>query len=539
MGENLALSGRYRLDGPIGRGGMGEVWRGTDLRLGRPVAVKLLSKELVGSASARRRFEREAAAAAVLRHRGIAVVYDSGFDETTGQLFFVMELLEGEDLQRVLDRNPAGLPPEVVRDHAAQIAAALGEAHERGVVHRDVKPANVIVQPDGELKICDFGIARLDASRGSLTQGAIGTPSYMAPEQFRNEEVDGRADLYSLGCLLYALASGRPPFVADSVPALLYQHLNAAPRPLTEVRPGFPADLAAYVAQLLAKDPAGRPPSGRILAGALRGHAVPSTGPVEASPSPHAPPTLPSGRGAARSRAAVAVAAAAVVVVGAAAAAAWALSGDDEKKVRETPQAAASAPASAPASPAGPPRPASVPDGWYVLDPASYQAPDCPPSGSGYLLNVDAKIGSVTFCDISAGRYSDVALSTTVTLTGAQCASLILRRAEPFSYEFVVCANGGGFARKWTRDDAVLLTEKGPGDPIAGPVTLTAVAQGGTLSLSLNGTPFHSVRDSQIEAGGVALGTSVIEDGTASTLPFTDLTVWTPAAPIEGHGTSR
>ncbi|ROO87674.1 serine/threonine protein kinase [Actinocorallia herbida] len=529
MAQGVALVGRYQLDALVGEGGMGEVWRATDLRLRRTVAVKVLARERASDTAARRRFEREAAAAAPLRHRGVALVFDSGFDETTRQLFIVMEFLEGEDLQSILDGHPDGLPPEIVRDYGAQLADALGAAHEIGVVHRDIKPANVMVHRDGDLKICDFGVARLAAHTGTLTQGAIGTPSYMAPEQLSSDPVDGRADLYALGCLLYALASGRPPFVADSVPAMLYKHLNAVPQPLTEVIPGFPADLSAHIAQLLAKDPADRPHSGRLLAGTLLGRAARNTVPTGRSAAPRSDPTLPSRRK--RSRSGIAAAVSAAVAVATVATLGYALATDGADKTGTTGAPPAAGPGTP--TPTGPALPPGVPEGWTAHAPATYQAPDyCRTSGasaSSYLLDAALKPGSDTSCAISKDQYDDVAVSTTVTLTGTRCASFVLRRSEPFSYEFVICGDGGGFARKWTdKGHDVLTSRKSRSVAVPAKSVLTAVADSASLTLYLNGVPFHQATDREIKAGGIALGSSVLTAHPAGTLRFTKLTVWTP-----------
>ncbi|GAA2723059.1 serine/threonine-protein kinase [Actinocorallia aurantiaca] len=549
MRQNLTLSGRYRLDARLGRGGMGEVWRATDLRLGRSVAVKLLPLDQVDDPQAMRRFEREATAAAALRHRGITVVFDSGADDESELVFIVMELLDGEDLQRLLARTPGGLPPEQVREFGAQIASALAAAHEQGVVHRDVKPANVILLPDGDLKICDFGIARIAAHSGSLTQGMIGTPSYMAPEQLRGEAIDGRTDLYSFGCLLYALASGRPPFTVDTLPALMYHHMSVAPQPLTELRPGFPAGLADLVMRCLAKDPRDRPGSARELSDALLRADMPETRPstfrAPAVPPQTPPPMFPGGPpvqgvthpvGASRSLPKIAIAAAVgLAAVVAASAATYALTsgnGGDARAALPTPAPTASTTApnapSAPASvPATAPRPAHVPDGWIQHDPDDYQTPDCPSSGTGYLLDVDPEPGYVKFCDISVSRFENVAISTDVVLSGSRCASLVVRRREPFSYEFVLCADGSTFTRKWfTGDDVVVLEERPGGTPLNGKVRLTAVATDDTLAFYVNGALLTRPKDSEIQAGGVALGASVLASSKKSTMPFTDLTVW-------------
>ncbi|MGW3982899.1 WD40 repeat domain-containing serine/threonine protein kinase [Streptomyces mirabilis] len=253
------LDGRYRLDEPIGRGGMGEVWRGYDVELRRAVAVKVLL-DLDADVELLSRFKREAFIGAKLQHPGITVVHDIGRDNN--RLFIVMELLEGRDLAAVLARSPKGLPvPEAV-EFALQAAEALAAAHAQQVVHRDLKPANLFVLANGRLKICDFGIARTaQATEGlTVTGRPFGTPAYMAPEQWRGKDVDARCDMYALGCVLYALLTGSPPFPAtEQAWALMRRHLDETPAHLRSVRPEVPARLDTLVASLLAKDPRARP----------------------------------------------------------------------------------------------------------------------------------------------------------------------------------------------------------------------------------------------------------------------------------------
>ncbi|MFF4317509.1 protein kinase [Streptomyces sp. NPDC001568] len=278
VGDELA--GRYRLDERLGRGGMGEVWRGHDLSLDRSVAVKVLLEAATGDEPAAR-FRREATIGARLQHPGITVVHDVGRQD--GRLFIVMELLSGEDLAAVLARSPGGLPVATALDLAAQTAEALSAAHAQAVVHRDLKPGNLFLLPGGRLKICDFGIAHSsDATAGwTVTGRMFGTPAYMAPEQWRGERVDARCDLYALGCVLYALLSGEPPFGSTGSPyALMLRHVEEAPAAL----PVTP-DVAALLATLLAKSPTDRPASAAKAAAALRAleRAVGSGAPVAAA----------------------------------------------------------------------------------------------------------------------------------------------------------------------------------------------------------------------------------------------------------------
>ncbi|WP_433175113.1 serine/threonine-protein kinase [Actinoallomurus sp. CA-150999] len=274
--RGVELCGRYRLEERIGAGGMGEVWRGVDLRLRRPVAIKILPVELAADQTAAERFRREAETTAALQHPGITVIFD--VDEHPSEqgrlLFLVMELLTGQDLGTLLAGHADGLPIGQAVTLATQTADALAAAHAHGIVHRDIKPANLFLLGDGRVKICDFGIARLADTTTRLTAagGFIGTPLYMAPEQFRGGELSARVDLYALGCVLYELLTGTPPFIQDTGPAaLMYQHLNKAPDPLRARRPAVPADLEKVTLQLLAKDPGERPAGAAAVAALLRG----------------------------------------------------------------------------------------------------------------------------------------------------------------------------------------------------------------------------------------------------------------------------
>ncbi|EFL15750.1 serine/threonine-protein kinase [Streptomyces sp. C] len=260
MQPGAQLAGRYRLVERLGQGGIGEVWRAQDVELDRAVAVKVLlefdaSEELLG------RFRREASIGARLQHPGLTVVHDIG--RHGDRLFMVMELLEGQDLSRLLARTPGvGLPLPQVLDLALQTAEALAAAHAQKVVHRDLKPGNLFLLSDGRLKICDFGIARTaDATGGLTVTGRVfGTPSYMAPEQWRGEHVDGSCDLYALGCVLYALLTGAPPFAGtEQAWVLMRMHLEEAPPALGAVRADLPPGLVELVDALLAKEPGDRP----------------------------------------------------------------------------------------------------------------------------------------------------------------------------------------------------------------------------------------------------------------------------------------
>ncbi|MFC4149228.1 serine/threonine-protein kinase [Micromonospora mangrovi] len=252
------LDGRYQSEELLGSGGMGEVWRGRDLRLDRPVAIKVLTAAGLDEPQAAERFDREARTAARLSHPHIVGVYDFGTEEDDSYL--VMELVEGRTVAQLIAAGPLALGQAL--SIAVQVSDGIAAAHAAGVVHRDVKPGNLIVTPSGTVKICDFGIARLPRTAGqnSLTGPAtkLGTSSYMSPEQALGRPVDPRTDLYGLGCTLYAMLAGTPPFAGDPL-SVLHQHVNEPPPPLRERRPDVPVKLDTVVAELLAKDPADRP----------------------------------------------------------------------------------------------------------------------------------------------------------------------------------------------------------------------------------------------------------------------------------------
>ncbi|GGT30096.1 serine/threonine-protein kinase [Streptomyces purpureus] len=306
MGDSRLIQGRYRLLEQIGRGGMGEVWSATDESLGRRVAVKCLKplgpqqdKHFIRVL--RERFRREARVAASLQHRGVTVVHDFGEDD--GVLFLVMELLDGRNLSQLLEENRQHpLPVDDVVDIAEQVADALAYTHRQGIVHRDLKPANIMRLVDGAVKICDFGIARLGAdigftSRLTGTGVAMGTPHYMSPEQISGGHVDHRSDLYSLGCVLYEIATGAPPFDLDDAWAVLVGHRDTPPAPLRTHRSELPAAFERIVLDLLAKTPEGRPDDAADLRRRIvsaRTGPVALTRPVRPGPPPTRPARLPS-----------------------------------------------------------------------------------------------------------------------------------------------------------------------------------------------------------------------------------------------------
>jgi serine/threonine-protein kinase len=242
----------YKVLERLGAGSMGEVYLAEDLRLGRKVALKLLPPDLTRDEAAKTRLIHEARAASLLDHPHICTVYDIE-ELSSGQLLLAMAYCEGETLRTRLARGP--LPVEEAVELACQMAEALAEAHARGIVHRDVKPANAVVTKTGRLKLVDFGLAHLpEATVLTATGTTLGTPAYMAPEQVRGEEADARADLWALGVVLYEMLAGRPPFGGESVQAVLYGVVNQAPEPLDRVRAGLPAALVRIVNRALAKD---------------------------------------------------------------------------------------------------------------------------------------------------------------------------------------------------------------------------------------------------------------------------------------------
>jgi len=247
---------------------MGQVWRGRDLRLGRDVAIKVMLNPDSDSMSLAR-FQREAMIAAGLQHPGITVVHDA--ERHDSWLFIVMELLVGRDLGMILAEHPAGLPPGRMLDLAIQAAEALAAAHEGGIVHRDLKPGNLFVLVDGRLKICDFGIAKDVNATSILTTkgGFIGTPAYASPEQCNGEPVDTRSDLYSLGCVLYHMLVGHPPFAGNDR-AVMRQHADARPAPPSVRIQAIPEPLEELVLGLLAKKPTARPATAAEVAATLR-----------------------------------------------------------------------------------------------------------------------------------------------------------------------------------------------------------------------------------------------------------------------------
>jgi serine/threonine protein kinase len=259
------IDGRYELVRPLGRGGMGEVWLGRDARLDRDVAVKLLRPSVLPAGSDVEalvaRFDREARLTAKLENPGVPAVYDSGTDQD--DFYLVMQLIGGADLAEFAAENEP-VPLAWVAAIGAQIASIIGSAHAAGLVHRDLKPRNVMITDTGEIKVLDFGIAVLrdpDLTKITRTAEAVGTPAYMAPEQAMHGVASPASDLYSLGCVLYELVTGRHVFEASTALALMHRHYSEVPAPVSVLRPETDPRLADLVTRLLAKDPAERPAS--------------------------------------------------------------------------------------------------------------------------------------------------------------------------------------------------------------------------------------------------------------------------------------
>src|SRR5262245_22275647 len=251
--KDLQRVGRYELLGRIGKGGMGVVYRARDTVIGRQVAVKMIVSDIDVSEETRERFFREARSAGQLAHRNIITIYD--FGEEAGRAYIVMELLNGESLTSVLAR-PERLPLEQQVEIMARVSEGLAFAHARGIIHRDVKPANLFLTTDGAIKVHDFGVARIASSKLTRSGLIVGTPDYMSPEQVAGKVVDQRSDVFSAGSVFYQLLSGRKPFTAKNLPMILNKVMSENPQPLTEAE--APVDLSAIVMKALEKDPAKR-----------------------------------------------------------------------------------------------------------------------------------------------------------------------------------------------------------------------------------------------------------------------------------------
>ena len=272
MTEPQRIGGRYEVGEMLGRGGMAEVRKGTDVRLGRTVAIKRLRTDLASDATFQARFRREAQSAASLNHPAIVSVYDTGEEMSTdgsnvAQPYIVMEYVAGRTLRDIL-REGRKILPERALEITSGVLAALDYSHRAGIIHRDIKPGNVMLTPSGDVKVMDFGIARAvsDAS-STMTQTAavVGTAQYLSPEQARGETVDSRSDVYSTGCLLYELLTGRPPFVGDSPVSVAYQHVREQAQPPSSLDEELTPELDAIVMKALAKNVGDRYPSAAAM----------------------------------------------------------------------------------------------------------------------------------------------------------------------------------------------------------------------------------------------------------------------------------
>lgn len=308
MSDPMTVGGRYELGEVLGRGGMAEVRRAIDTRLGRPVAVKQLRADLATDPTFQARFRREAQSAAGLNHPTIAAVYDTGeeTDPVTGISipYIVMELVHGATLRDVL-RDGRKILPERALELTQGVLDALSYSHKAGIIHRDIKPANVMLTPTGGVKVMDFGIARAVAdTSATMTQTAavIGTAQYLSPEQARGETVDARSDIYSAGCLLYELLVGRPPFVGESPVSVAYQHVREMPVPPSHHDPVITPDIDAITLKALAKSADDRYQSARemkadisrVLAGGQATAVVPRIIDPDPEPTRVAVPSVPA-----------------------------------------------------------------------------------------------------------------------------------------------------------------------------------------------------------------------------------------------------
>jgi beta-lactam-binding protein with PASTA domain/tRNA A-37 threonylcarbamoyl transferase component Bud32 len=341
---NGTLGGRYELGELLGHGGMADVRKAIDLRLGRAVAVKMLRTDLAKDATFQARFRREAQSAASLNAPSVVAVYDTGEDELDGVRvpYIVMEYVEGQTLREVL-RDGQRLMPNRALEITAGVLTALEYSHRQGIVHRDIKPANVMLARNGDVKVMDFGIARAVADSGAtMTQTAnvLGTAQYLSPEQARGETVDARSDVYSTGCLLYELLTGRPPFQGESPVAVAYQHVRENPVPPSTLNPDVGSEADAIVMKALTKNPANRYQSAAEMRTdierALQGATV-SAPPVMAEPPTQAlaavtePPSEDEGKS--RKGAYIALTIGVIVVLAGLGWAAWAFLGGENNNV--------------------------------------------------------------------------------------------------------------------------------------------------------------------------------------------------------------
>jgi serine/threonine-protein kinase len=308
MSAGRLLGGRYQVGEVLGYGGMAEVHRGRDLRLGRDVAIKMLRTDLARDPTFQMRFRREAQNAASLNHPAIVAVYDTGEEQApTGETipYIVMEFVNGRTLKEVLTAE-GRLMPRRALEITADICAALEFSHRHGIIHRDIKPGNVMLTQTGQVKVMDFGIARALASGASTmtqTSAVIGTAQYLSPEQARGEAVDARSDVYATGCVLFELLTGNPPFVGDNPVSVAYQHVREDPMPPSDANRDVTSDIDAVVLKALAKNRMNRYQSAAEMRGdllrAANGRpvlATPVMREVEAAPMAAPPPRVVGNR---------------------------------------------------------------------------------------------------------------------------------------------------------------------------------------------------------------------------------------------------
>ncbi|MEE9169262.1 MAG: serine/threonine-protein kinase, partial [bacterium] len=252
----------YKILEELGRGGMGVVYKAEDTKLKRTVALKFLTESAIGSGEQKKRFLREAQAAASLNHPNIATIHE--IDEAEGQIFIAMEFIEGSDLVGVIHESPLRIDHAV--DYAVQIAEGLHAAHKKKIIHRDIKPANILLTDEepapgsrGQVKIVDFGLAKLAGMTRLTKEGtSMGTVAYMSPEQTQGAEADHRTDIWALGAVIYEMLTGRQPFAGDYEQAVMYSIMNEEQEPVTGLRTGIPMELERIVNKCLGKDPANR-----------------------------------------------------------------------------------------------------------------------------------------------------------------------------------------------------------------------------------------------------------------------------------------
>lgn len=282
------VGGTFRVHGKLAEGGMGTVYRAIDEKLDRPVALKVMKPDMVADAEFLERFSREAKALASLQHPALAIVY--AFGEEQGLVFMALELVEGKTLHVLVHEEAQRLSPRRACGVAIQVLDGLSAAHDKGIIHRDVKPGNIMISRRGgsdRVKLLDFGLVKLRGRRaGTLTDPSVllGTPSYMAPELIKGDAFDHRIDLYALGTVLYEMLAGRPPFEHPKIHEILRMHVKDEPERVSATRPDVPPELEAIVARALAKSPDERFATARELADALEAL-------LDVLPSAHEPGT--------------------------------------------------------------------------------------------------------------------------------------------------------------------------------------------------------------------------------------------------------